>query len=742
MKKFLKIFFLLIILGAGGFWVYIKFISPVVMKKSMTMVPDDAVLIIETENLADAWTEISDSKVWNYLLKNPYFNDLNEDFEMLNKYLKDNSLADFMLKKRSMIMSLHMISARDWDFLFVVDLQNLAQIKKLGLKDLLKKAEGYKVKDREYKDETIYELTDETDPSSVIYLIVSDNQLVVTFTGSLIEKSIDQKNSNYWENNKDYNKVVSKLYGEELFRLYFNYAKLDDFSMSFLTEDSETINMLANSLTYTGFNIDLRDEMLSFDGYTSVDSVGSYVKALANINPGKVKAWEILPNKTAMYFSMGFERFSDFYDNLINQYSENNAEDMEDISENVSKTERLLGISLHDDFFSWIGEEIAVAKLRPSKNTRPEDVVIVIQANDIDDAKAGLERIMKKIKRRTPLKFKPQEYKNFTIQSLEINGFFKLFLGKMFKDVEKPYFTFIEDDVVFSNSLATIKDVIDSYITGNTLQNDIDFVNFKDEFNNKANVTLFIKTPQIYQNLYYYSNAVDRKSIKENKEFILSFEKIGFQLVSESDNNMFKTLLLAKHNPDAIKTDELEQMENEVTENMFRGEVEMKTFKVNLPEAYLKLDTVYKEFYDGAAEKIKLEGLIHNGGMTGTWKSYYESGNIKSSVNYDDGKLEGEAFFYYDTPENTKKADANFENDELTGMYFEYYKNGAQKAKIEYDEGKAYGDAEFYYPNGKLKIKAEYKKGLKHGKWIYYDERGNPMGKSKWRKGELIRETD
>ncbi len=738
MKKFFKILFLIIILGAGGFWVYIKFISPVVMKKSMTMVPADAVLIIETENLADAWTEISDSKVWNYLLKNPYFNDLNEDFDMLNKYLKNNNLADFMLKKRSMIMSLHMISARDWDFLFVVDLQNLAQIKNFGLKDLLKKAEGYKVKARKYKDETIYELSDNTDPSSVIYLIISDNQLVVTFTGSLIEKSVDEKNDNYWENNKDYNKVVSKLYGEELFRMYFNYAKLDEFSLSFLTEDSETINMLANSLTYTGFNIDLRDEMLSFDGYTSVDSTGSYVKALANIKPGRLSAWEILPKQTAMYFSMGFNDFFDFYYNLTKQYEEGNAEDMEDISQNISKIERLLDISIHDDFFSWIGEEIAVAKLRPGKKTRPEDVVIIIPANDIDNAKAGLEKIMTKVKRRTPLKFKPEDYKNFNIQSLEINGFFKLFFGKMFKDIEKPYFTFIENNVVFSNSLTTLKDVIDVYVTGNTLNKDVDFVNFKDEFNNKSNLTVFIKTPQIYQNLYYYSNAADRKSIKENKEFILSFEKIGFQLSSEG-KDMFKTLLLAKHNPDAVKTDELEQMEQKITENMFRSEVELKTFKIELPQSIKENDTLYQEFYGNG--KVKFEGMIHGGEITGPWKTYYESGNIKSSVNYDDGILSGDAYFYFDTSDNTKKAEAVFENGELTDTYYEYYKSGTQKAKIEYEEGKAYGNAEFYYPNGKLKIKAEYKRGLKHGKWIYYNERGEPVGKEKWRKGELIRET-
>ena len=156
--------------------------------------------------------------------------------------------------------------------------------------------------------------------------------------------------------------------------------------MSFLTEESETISMLSNSLTYTGFNIDLRDELLSFDGYTTVDSVGSYVKALANIKPGKLSAWEIMPKQTAMYFSMGFNDFFDFYYNLTKQYEDGNAEDMEDIKENISKTERLLDISLHDDFFSWIGEEIAIVKLRPGKRTREKDVIIVIPANDIDNA--------------------------------------------------------------------------------------------------------------------------------------------------------------------------------------------------------------------------------------------------------------------------------------------------------------------------------------------------------------------
>ncbi len=742
MKKFLKIFLLIIILGAVGFWVYIKYISPVTVKKAMTMVPDDAVLVIETSNLTEAWTEISDSKMWNYLMENPYFNDLNEDIELVNEYLKGNKVADLALKNRKLLMSMHMISATDYNFLFVIDLKNIAQIKKLGLKGVLDNVEGYRVKERKYKDETIIELIDDEDPSFIIYLTISDNLLVATFTGSLIEKSIDQKpkeenDFGYWASNPAYNNVVGKLYGEELFRMYFNYAQIDAFSMAYMTEESETVKMLGNSLTYSGFNINFREELLSFEGYTDVDSVGSYVKAMANVTPGKINAWRIMSDQTALYFSMGFDNFFDFYYNLTKQYEDGNTEDMEDIKGDIAKLERLLGISFHDDFFNWIGNEIALVKLRTGKTTRLEDVVVTVHANDIDEAKAGLDRIMKKIKNRIRVvKFKPEEYKNYTIQYLEMKGFFKIFLGKMFEDIEKPYFTYIEDFVVFSNSLETLKSTIDDYIKGNTLDKKSDFVNFKDEFSNKSNITIFIRTPQIYENLYYYSNAVDRKDIKENKEFILSFDKIGFQLVSE--NEMFKTILLAMHNPDAVLSDQLEIIEKEVFEEMFREDIELKTFKIILPESFLEIDTLFKEYYDGG-EKLKFEGRIHKENIIGTWKTYYESGRIKSSVNYKEGKIEGETFFYYDDENKTIRAEAFFEEDQLTGNYFEFYENGAQKAKLQYSKGVADDEAWFYYPNGKLKIEGNYKNGLKHGKWVYFNEKGKAIGKEKWKKGEKVK---
>ena len=735
MKKFFKFTFILVIVVlvlAGGFWAYINYFTTTKNTNSMSLVPNDAIIIVETSNLSKAWSEVSNSEVWAYMQDNKYFNDLNSDIESLNKYLKENKVIKMILEDRNLTLSIHMISAKDWDFLFVVDLKKSSNILKGGLKEALGFVDGFKVSKREYKGYTIIELADEENPLDIIYLLKSDNLLLAGFSGALIEKAIDQKDDLYWQNNKNLKLVSEKLTGKNLFRMFVNYSQVNPFTMSYLTEESESVKMLTNSLRYSVFDINLEDDMLSFKGYTDIDSLGSYVKALANVKPGKLSSWEILSNQTSLYFAMSFDNYNSFYTSLINQYKEGNAQDMEDIEHNIQLLEKYLKISMQDDFFSWIGTEISFAKLRPNKNTRLEDVLVIFKANDISNAKRGLDNILKRIKGRTPVKFEKEVYKNYEIFQLQKKGFFKPFFGKMFKNMEKPYFTYIEDYVVFSNSIETLKTNIDDFIIGATLSHDSNFEDFKDEFNAKSNLTVFIRTPKIYENLYYYSNRDDRESIKENREFILSFSQIGFQLTSE--DNMFNTLFMAKHNPDAFNSDKLETFEKETSEALFRSEVDSLTFKYFFAENTFPEDTFYVEYYP-ESEKIKYEGKISENMPQGLWKTYYKTGNIQNSVNYEKGIITGEAFFFYDANPKVTRAEVTFEEDKIVGNYFEYYPNGAQKAKILYKDGISDGEAIFYYPNGKLKINAEYKNGLKSGKWEFFDEKGNSIGKEKWKKG-------
>ncbi len=734
MKKTLKvilIIFLLLGISAGGWYVYSTYFYKTKGRLALSVVPSDAIFVVETSNLTKAWTEISSSKVWQFLTKNPYFNDLEGDIKTVDSFLKDNKIANMVLSGRKLLVSAHMTSGKDWDFVFTVDMKKSSVIRG-GLKSALGFVDGYAVSERAYKGEKIIQLKNKTNPKDLIFMAMVDNLLVVSFTGALLEKAISQKDDLHWEHNQHFKKVRQSLGSRQLFRFYFNYAQLNKFSLAFMTEESDALKMMSTSLRFSAFDAFLEDEQLNFEGYTNIDSVGSYVKALAGVKPGKMSAFKVVSDQAAMYFSLGFQDFNTFYTNLTEQYRSGSAEDMEDIEKIVKMTEKTLKINLKKHFFDWIGNEIAIVKLRPSKKTRMEDVVAVIHANDIDKAKEGWETIVRQIGKRSPVKFDTEVYKNFEIRKLKRRGFFKLFFGKMFKNLEKPYYTYIDDYLVLSNSLPTLKMMIDDYTVGNTLEHKQAFIKFKDNFDTKSNVTLFIQTPKIYQNLYYYSPKEDRKAIKENRDFILSFAQIGFQLVTKGD--MFDTKLIAAHDPLAVKTDELEKFEKETSEDLFMQELLELTFKPLIPSDSLSGDKDYIECFQ-YSQQHKYEGQIENSQFASLWKTYYPSGNIQSSVTYEDGKAEGEAFFFFDDVAKTKKAQVVFEGDEITGDYYEYYSNGARKAKIEFDDGQPDGDAEFYYKSGNQKIKAGYKDGKKHGRWKFYDEKGAVIGKEKWRKG-------
>ena len=77
MKKFFKgllIIILIAIIGIGSFFAYIYF-KNINNRDPYTLIPDDAIFVIETSNLNDGWNAISQSKMWNHLKQNPYFAD-------------------------------------------------------------------------------------------------------------------------------------------------------------------------------------------------------------------------------------------------------------------------------------------------------------------------------------------------------------------------------------------------------------------------------------------------------------------------------------------------------------------------------------------------------------------------------------------------------------------------------------------------------------------------------------------
>lgn len=738
MKKVFKFFMFLIIaivVAAGGYFLYLKYLAPKGSVDAFNTIPEDAVFIVETTNLSEAWITINKSDLWQYLIKTEYFADLNEDIEMVNSFIDSNSIADQLLKNRKLIIAGVLTTAADWDFLFAVDLEEGSGTIK-SLKSLTGLISGFDVTknqlsvgDEEYE---IIKLVDQNDKDFEVFITFADNILLVSFDGSVIEKSLNGLNSNHWQSDQKFAEVIQQIPGRKQFKLYVNYSNVNDFTKTFLTSEDETISMLSQSLAYSIFNFDISGDLVTLEGFANLDSVGSYVQALADVAPGKMTAYQIMTNQAAAYVSIAFDDYNTFYKNLMDEYSKNYPDDAEDIETGLNLVKNVIKIDIENDLFAWFGNEVALFKIRPlSDLSKEEDIALVIHANDIDLAQDGMKNIVKQIKKWSPFRFDDYEHKGFTISYLKQKGFFKLFLGKIFEGIDEPYYTFIDDYVVFSNSKEVLHQIIDDYLTGQTLANEPKFQSFLDEFDVKSNIAVFVNMPKMYPTLYYFTPADQKNELAENEELIKGISRVGFQLVSK--NSYFQTQLLAQYDPDAYFEDLTQIIENETNADLFIDYVDTLGFVINLPDDVQ--DSDYVEYYDPDQKNIEYEGKIENGVCQGVWRSYYQSGNIMSSVTYTNGQPDGVAFFYYDDATNTQRAEVTFEEGQIVSTFKEYYDNGARKANILYKKGLKHGDAEFYYRTGEIKISGKHKDGLKDGKWEFFDENGDKIATEKWNKG-------
>ncbi len=734
-RKSLKILLwtmLALLLMGGGLWAWLHF-GDFDKRDPFTVIPDDAIFVIETSNLTEGWKTLSDSRMWRHMMGTKFFSDIDQDAMSLDSLIKGNKTMDMLFSGRKLLISAHMIKPDDYDFLFAVDMKKASKV--TWLKDYigdLVSSFGFEMRTRDFQGTEITMLEDLTSPD-VLSLAFIDNVLVCSYAPALVEKSIQQKDSAYWEKNESFRAVASELDDETLFTFYLNYKQLYSYLTCYMDDPGESMLALGSILSHTALNINFEEERLRFNGYTGVvTSEPSYFNALRNVKPGPMKALSVVSNRAALYVAICFDDFNEFYENLRTEFDAEDTTRAKNYDKTIRKAEKFLKVNLEEDFFGWIGNEITFVKMEPSSNAREEDVVVTIHARDINAATAGLHHITSQVRKKTAglVKFKDTEYKNFTIQYLGFSGLLKMFFGPMFNKIERPYFTFVEDFVVMSNSPSLLMDIIDDYTMGRTLARDEAFMEFIGDFDKTSNVSAFVQLPKIYQHLYYYSKGDKRKGIRDNKDVILGFDLLGFQL--SSDDEMFKTTFIANFDEDAVYNDELERIEL-AAEELFVADIDTGIFRIKtemlegLPDGVTRI--TYPE-----SDKIRFEGRLLNGKPEGLWRVFYESGKIAGAVNYVNGLAAGEALYYYDNEQQTTRAEVTYVEDLIDGVYREFYENGARKASVGYQQGKPHGEAEFYYDSGIPKIEGRYDQGLKTGKWIHFTETGDVMDKAKWKK--------
>jgi len=554
-------------------------------------------------------------------------------------FKKQRDMLD-MLGERQFIMSAHLIARDDFGFLYSVDLQKLARLDlvKNNLNQLVN--DGFKVTKRTYKGKELLEITSkETFETLTVSFI--ENLLVASYTHTLLEKSIDQYQTPVQGRDLQFLEILREVRQQDLFRLYVNHNYLQQFYTCFSNESSSLIAALSEHVTFSGFHVSVQnDELLIAQGYATGDAVlGSLITAMDHAGTGSIDATTILPDETALYFCMGFDDFAGVHNTFYELLEKQHPELVTQYNTNRKTLEDFLKIDLQQDFYSWVDDEIAFAKANIPNATEKDGLALIFKTKNTEDAIAGLDKIRGQIRKRTPAKFKTVAYRVYDINYLDIKGFFKLILGKLFKDIEKPYYVVLDDFVVFSNSPKTLKLYIDRYLDQKTLAQNDYYRDFVDHFSNSSNVFLYINTNELSDAAQPSLTLDTRGELKKNEDFYTQFTQLGLEL--KANGNLFYSKLAihydADYDAEALRAERRSQSGTTSDQDAVLAKDTVFTIPDIFPDDFTA--AFYEKKYGNG--KVRYKVYLRDASPHGRFNEYYPDGALKISGRYKKGKQTG-----------------------------------------------------------------------------------------------------
>jgi hypothetical protein len=223
-----------------------------------------------------------------------------------------------------------------------------------------------------------------------------------------------------------------------------------------------------------------------------------------------------------------------------------------------------------------------------------------------------------------------------------MKGMFKILLGRFFARYDKPYYTIINNFVIFSNHPQTLESMIDDYLDKKTLDRSEEFKTFRKQFEEYGSVFIYVNTPVLFNTIKKMADAETRTSMEKNKDYITCFRHIGFQLVPAGGK--FTTSMVEKFQISNVQSPTISEASDTLlteTDTVATEDLDTDKDPMELPYIYVKDVNAksYTDYYEDSTVHFKVE--LRNGFKDGSFTEYYENGKEKMTGKFRRDKRDG-----------------------------------------------------------------------------------------------------
>ncbi|MDJ1502190.1 hypothetical protein [Xanthocytophaga agilis] len=512
----------IIIAGIVGFGTYQWWLNRQ-LSPAWTAVPIHSLLVVEADNPLNVVSNWEKEETWKPIQSLPYFQTLLSRLNSLQKYPESKEI----LLNKKILMSLHVTTRNDFDYVFYIPLSEREKTSTQKLIQQFRANTEFRTDTRIFGDHKITDITDRSSRQSFSF-IFTDDLLIGSYTSFLVEDVIRKLNEGTVSRDTQWNTWnKSATVSKGPLQVYVNLSATPRLAQLF-TNSSSDAGILSTLGLFTNLELAQEKNSINLKGNTHLSSQNNKINYLSMFEGQEaqpVSCLSMIPNQTAILYHWTFSKPQAYFKKHY-QY------------------DSLYHSSAHPKYFSWIANEMALAIVETTTGNQP-DRLLCVRTNDVSNAAKQLKEVSIQYDEGNGHPPYQEKYKGATIHQIYKPEFPSSVFGNEVNGFSQCFYTIINQYVVFGNSVQSLKNLLDIRETGDVWsQSAIKRNLFKSE--QSAHFTIQIDVSHAWSLFYQKAAPHWQQIMQQYSSSLKDFEHLTIQFHSEHKNT-FETEITAHY---------------------------------------------------------------------------------------------------------------------------------------------------------------------------------------------------
>lgn len=473
----------------SGIAIYFYFNNIKVKNKSATeAIPNDAFIIIQSEDMLASWADFAATALWSDLQNNPNIKSFAESIDNLSSLIDGNDNLKDLLSDNNTTLSLH--NDNNTLSLLTVIESGRSDVSEEIARYIAEK-KGGKVHKRSFERIPVFDVNDATG-NTIISITCKDQLLICSHNSTLVEESIRKLKYQLPNSTKGFEQVQLLAETNVDANIFINYQKLPLlFNVFTKTEYQNLFGYLNGFANWSMLNVQLNKDQIGLSGITFTDdSVFQFLDLFKNQTPKPLQLQQFMPKNTSFALQMGFSDYIKFNAELteyliIHQKSEAYARFTDSL-------ENRYDIDISQKILAYIDGEASLVMTEPSGSNYLQNLAAFIRFKDPTAMGLALKECVKAMDKKGEADSVSFFHEGLEIERIKLDNFLKIYYGELMENIHSPYYTQLNDVFVFANDVNTLKYIIEQYKSGSTLANDERYKSYEPTLARNNNVSVFI----------------------------------------------------------------------------------------------------------------------------------------------------------------------------------------------------------------------------------------------------------